>query len=721
MVPCLGALCLVSSPCRGNGQRMRRVGGDVRDDASSCSRDSVPAWGRRPLRIAALQTAFDSPGINALDVWQRLGFNAEQLLHAIGEGYFAIFRPAHEIRVRAYVTEAHRRGLRVILYLNTHLLDPADSAHHETWAARDIEGRPRILYGTFRGGCVHTGWGDHLIGMAQQACHCGVDGIFSDGPLVGCWCETCRSKFRESGGGDDLQGPVYRAFMRRALVKFIQRFYQAVKAENPQAVFYQNLDVVSRAASALVPWNDWLGTEGGFLFYGSPARSFLWKTSRAARMLEGLAQGKPTVIFVAADHKPWSLYPHTPVETRLAVAAAAANGAHVWYGLHFPLSRFRGAVAAAVKDILHFLRRHEPWYTNTVSCARVALLHSALSREEYRRAVAESDFYSEGAAPAREGLGDPAASFDGFAAMLYRQQIPFDILPEEAPEKTFARYRALLVPTAPCLSDATLARLRQYVARGGNLVACLDVGFFDEHGRPRAPAFVQEVLGLRWQRGFLLFQPFDYLALEEGSGPLRAGIGSDLLPAPLRAMRVVPAGARVLAWFHAPMPGRYVELSPRADPAILEHRFGKGRTLYLAGNVGEFYLEYGIGDYATLIANMLHQTASLPVRLIGAPESVEIVHRAHRRRPVELVHLVNYTGGMTRPMGTVVPVHGLKLEIKRHRLRRVQSLRTNRCLRLHPGPNGRRAQIALPPLRDYDVIVLEYERRRRSAVRSPKP
>ena len=66
-------------------------------------------WFEKPMRICAIQTADDSPGADALKVWGRMGFNVEQLLHAIGDGYFAAFDEGrHREALRAYLAEARR-------------------------------------------------------------------------------------------------------------------------------------------------------------------------------------------------------------------------------------------------------------------------------------------------------------------------------------------------------------------------------------------------------------------------------------------------------------------------------------------------------------------------------------------------------------------------------------------------------------------------------------
>ena len=101
-------------------------------------------------------------------------------------------------------------------------------------------------------------------------------------------------------------------------------------------VFYINLPLLHTREACVdvgetLAYNDILGTEGGFMHYGPAGNAFLCKPSLAAKLIEAVAPKKPRVIFMAADHKPWSFWPHTSLETTLCIASSTAHGANVWY------------------------------------------------------------------------------------------------------------------------------------------------------------------------------------------------------------------------------------------------------------------------------------------------------------------------------------------------------------------------------------------------------
>ena len=108
--------------------------------------------------------------------------------------------------------------------------------------------------------------------------------------------------------------------------EFLAESYRRFKQQKPDGVLYINLPIGHEHASYAdlrkeLPYNDLVGTEGGFMFYESPKQARLWKTSLAARHLEAVAPEKPRVIFMAGDQKPWSWYMHQPGETAFCIAS----------------------------------------------------------------------------------------------------------------------------------------------------------------------------------------------------------------------------------------------------------------------------------------------------------------------------------------------------------------------------------------------------------------
>jgi hypothetical protein len=231
------------------------------------------------------------------------------------------------------------------------------------------------------------------------------------------------------------------------------------------------------------------------------------------------------------------------------------------------------------------------------------------------------------------------------------------------------------------------------------------MSLFDDSGRMREDFALADVLGVKFERDCYIYHNFDYFAVEQAV-PFFKGVPAELAPAPLHGLKVSSTGARALARFHAPLAGCYVPLTEKTTPAVLYHEFGKGKSLYLAGSFGEFYNDYAVKEYKTILANAVGKFSRQRVQLLGAPESLEVTHRVKPDGSADIIHLVNYTGGMSRPILEAVPLNGLELRLRGiGRVKEVRWLSSNRKLRAAPGARGE-LRIALPPVHEYEVIAV---------------
>jgi hypothetical protein len=98
------------------------------------------------------------------------------------------------------------------------------------------------------------------------------------------------------------------------------------------------------------------------------------------------------------------------------------------------------------------------------------------------------------------------------------------------------------------------------------------------------------------------------------------------------------------------------------DRAVsIAHDSGKGRTITIAGNLGEHYHAYAFNEYRRMIENAVPGLAEPTVRVEGSGEFLEISLRRSAGGEY-LLHLLNHAA-IERPYARVLPWRGLRFTV----------------------------------------------------------
>jgi len=157
----------------------------------------------------------------------------------------------------------------------------------------------------------------------------------------------------------------------------------------------------------------------------------------------------------------------------------------------------------------------------------------------------------------------------------------------------------------------------------------------------------------------------------------------------------------VVAKLYPPIPGRYAGRPQTPSfPFITRNSWGKGTAYYFAGTFFELYREHGIPHYRKIIASLTRKNSEPTVELLNAPESVEFtVRRSSRGRLI--VHLVNYSGGMNRPINKIIPLRDIRLKVNIS-VSSVKALVRGEALAVDAD-----GIIVLPEIKEFEVILME--------------
>jgi hypothetical protein len=675
-------------------------------------------WWEDPLRISAVQCNYDEDSKEILKkhVVER-DFNTEQLLHLIAEGHMAYYQEdVHGEILDKYLEEAHKNNIREIIYTNVHCVSKKWRDDNPDWVILDKDGEEIKAYDIYYLTCVNSSWFDFFKTNLEKLCHHDIDGIFLDGPVFspeGCYCEACKEKFLKTYNKSIFHANAQELteFKVDSVTEYMRKTNEIVKRINPDILLYINnsalrADVTGSNTRKVEPYVDMLGAEGGFVWVDK--NTTLYHAGAMAKHLEAQAKGKPTVIFFAGDQKPFAYYMHTAAETKILYAQSWANGSNVWYGIHAPTYIMNTPGGKAAEAMNSFHRQNEEYYRKSTSVSKVALMWSMDSANNYSSTVEISDFTSAQQIGTFGKKGNHYNSFMGFYEMLSRSHIQFDVIDEKnITDGDVNKYEMLILPTCGCIGEETATAVRKFVAKGGNLVSTFDTGFYSEKGKRYKVPVLGDVMGINEVHGVTEYKVYGtgFHRITDTEW-LKKNLGADLIPSPELAVNTTSnKEGEVVGWYLEPMKSRYVELPDKKYPGIVINKFGQGTSIYISGAVGEFFHSKTIVDYRILISNIVEEFTKSVVGT-DAPACVDIVLRYQPEEDRHVVHVINMTGEMIRPIERIIPVRDVKVSVTLDKaIGKVKWI--NKNAELEVDIKDGKVEFIIPEIGEYEVFSIE--------------
>ncbi len=285
------------------------------------------------------------------------------------------------------------------------------------------------------------------------------------------------------------------------------------------------------------------------------------------------------------------------------------------------------------------LRRREEWLTDTRPVPYAALVHPEWSRNAFGRRD-EQYLYND--------------EYVGWANLLLENHVLFDVLSETLLDSArLTRYRLLVLPSVICLTRAHASAIREFVKRGGLLLAVGETSLADENGTKRADFALADLFGVNFRSGFN--SDNNYLVLDQ-TGELAE---PDKACTPWIVVRTgqVEVKARPDAAVHAETGGKLPQIfrSPiairerKGTPALVSNRFGKGTCWYFTPRIGVSYCQLPMPEMRRLIGRILspHLEATAPL-MTDAPTCVQVEFRDQPRRKRRIIHLINIQSNINR-------------------------------------------------------------------------
>ncbi|MBI5387417.1 MAG: beta-galactosidase trimerization domain-containing protein [Verrucomicrobia bacterium] len=654
---------------------------------------------RQPGDIAALVREVAANGGETLRLSCLWGgeafFQSRVAPHAPGLGELDYLHEA--------LDEGTRTGVKVAVYMNPNALCLGHPLADEC-VIRDAAGqaskrpaygaawRPEALYA-----CInHPRYRRFLQEvLTEMFTRYRPAGLYVDGltPHV-CFCEHCRAKWRELFGtempvpklsrigagwavwsefgrdpqpvGDvenDADARRWTEMMHRTLVEMTHEVSRTVKQAKP--------DAVTLFHSHPKPGSD-ADYDGTLTEVYSP-RPWVHTAWRSGELAGYSAVYRVPVLF--------NIYPHrhfTAAEARAHALQGLANGAYPNFWS-----------AAGMKPVFDFMRRCADGLDfETAAPVKFLALPRDLHESDTQRRARPAPGLSY--APRDRFL----APYVGAYSALMRSGLPVVTLHRPHFEEGLAGFKVVALANVALMSEAQVEAVRRFVRDGGGLVATHETSLLDEKGQRRADFALADVLGVHYQN---TLPAAARTATLLPNHPLASGLPTNTPLAhdePL--VSVTLAGAGIAGTFAS------------GEAAVLTHRYGKGRVVYLPGRFDSMQCYSLTPAVERLLANAVCWVApdGLPVEVkADGPVGVSLFRQPGRL----VVHLVNHQRDSQLRSDTVTPLQKVLLRVAlpdEAREPKVRRLWEDRALRGQV--KGRTLQVDVGTLEEYEAVAVEW-------------
>jgi len=688
-------------------------------------------WFDRPMRWAQLTLAENDPGrFDAnfwLDYFRRVHADAACLSAGGCVAYYPTKIPLHHRSAwlkdgdpfGELLAGCRKLGMVVIARVDPHSCRQDVYQAHPDWIAVDAEGRPRRHWAaperwvTCALGPYNFQFMTEVIREIMTLYR--VDGIFANrwaGSGM-CYCEHCRRNFRNACGLElprtaDPQDPARRNYIlwRQQRLFELWRLWDAeIRRINPQACYIANAgggalsDLDMRIIGEMAPT----------LMADRQARRGLmppWANGKNGKEYRATLGRKAIVgIFSVGLEEPyrWKDSVQSEAEIRIWVADGIAHGLRPWF------TKFCGVLhdrrwLKVVEQIYDWHWRWERYLRNQEPLARVAMVYSQQTAAFY------------GGPRAQEKVEQHTL---GMYHALVEARVPFEMVHDRLldPDR-LERFRLLILPNIAALSDAQCEQLRQYVKRGGSLLATCETSLYDEWGQRRKDFGLGDLFGVSFDGRIEGPMRNAYLRLEHDTRhPLLKGLedapriihGVWRLPVRPREAFDRPPVTLIPSYPDLPMEEVYPRVEKTDIAEVYLRQVGAGRVVFFPWDIDRVFWEVMCADHGRLLANAVDWALNEehPVQVRG-PGVLDIAY--WRQRDSVTLHLVNLTNPMMMkgPYREVIPVGAQQVRLRLpagRRARGVQLLVGARRPRYQQA--GEWVTLTVPSIGVHEVVAVD--------------
>jgi hypothetical protein len=692
-------------------------------------------WFDRPMRWAQLTLSENDPGSYDprfwLDYFKRTHSDGACLSAGGCVAYYPTKVPLHyrskwmgeSDPFGDLVAGCRKLNMVVLARTDPHAAHQGVYDAHPDWIAVDAEGRKRRhwsmpeLWVTCALGPYNF---EFMAAVTREIVSLyKVDGVFGNrwaGSGM-CYCEHCRENFHAASGLDlpRTQNPQDRG--RRAYMEWRQQrlfalwkvWDDAIRQANPGARYIGNSG--GGALSDLDMAR--MGELADVLVADRQARSGLaavWANGKNTKEYRATMGSKPVVglfsVGVEETYR-WKDSVQSAAEVRLWALDGIANGARPWF------NKFSGTLRdkrwlPVVEELYGWHFRNERYLRNEAPLARVAMVYSQQAAQFY------------GGERARQKVEDHTL---GYYQAMIEARIPFEMVHDGLLDAArLTPFRVLILPNIAALSELQCRQIREFVARGGGVVATHETSLYDEWGARRAEFGLGDLFGASYAGGLDERMMNSYLRLEADAAtgkrhPLLAGLedaeriinGVNRVRTKADASYRNPPLTLIPSYPDLPMEEVFPRVAKTDTPEVYVREAGVGRVVYFPWDIDRTFWEILAPDHGLLLRNAVDWAANEPRPVVvDGPGLLDVT--VWRQKESMTVHLVNLSNPMAMkgPLREFIPLPAQRVTVRlpqgRH-ARQVKLLVSGPTVRAEQ--SGGQVKLTVPRVLDHEVVAIE--------------
>lgn len=520
-------------------------------------------------------------------------------------------------------------GMKIVVYYSAGL-DYNPEARFLEWACRDSSGKPMGMAYPGDWMSLHSPYRKYLVDQLAEI-------VNKYGPVHGLWLdflhpplvsydqytqkafrEACGKRIEESTPEEQSD---FVIATRRDVLQTIRKAVPGVQITfNGAGIADRGFPKSARLVDTLA---DWFSMEGH-------SWSRIDRGSRVGRNLDrplevGMLFNSSWFVPMDEEAPPASM---SVEEAVVSAATAWTQGANVYAAMtpgHSGVYSESGDLRL-LKAAGSWLRENRKWLGGTTAYADIGILRGSpdadlaeppsleklwASSHRFRTQVPGVPFGASRIQRPGDGLDGTVRKLgylSEFVGSAFARR-PFDL----------NSYRLLILPENAPMSGELADDVRAFVAVGGAVLAFGHASLFDSSGGRRREFALHDVFGANFAGALPGYKQLDLVDA--------SGMGSDVMRLNPGALAVRARAARTLATWRG----------AGDAPAIIENRFGKGRSIYVSAE------ESAAGDSPALFNNLIVRLIGLPaVSVRGKREYALVVNRKDQGF---VVHLLNRSTG----------------------------------------------------------------------------